>query len=270
MELVIQSRDDLFRLPERLRHYGGKAFFIGRGSNLLAREGELPLTIVRVQPDKDIEICGEENGKILVRVQAGTALKRVLGFCLKNGLSGLEGLVGIPGSAGGAVMMNAGSFGSCASDSLHSVSYWFNGSIYMNKNKDLKASYRKMDFPFPAEQCLILEIIFALTPMSIDVIFKSINLNFIEKKSKQPITAWSGGCAFKNPVQGESAGKLLDMCGFKGKELGGMAFSKKHANFLINTGKGSAMAAFELLHMAREEVKRQFDISLETELKIIP
>lgn len=62
--------------------------------------------------------------------------------------------------------------------------------------------------------------------------------NFLKKKSKQPVTAWSAGCVFKNPAPDMSAGKLLEQAGFKGKKLGGMAFSSLHANFLINEGEG--------------------------------
>ncbi len=266
-ELVIEDKNDLEKLPERLNYYGGDPFFLGQGSNLLVREGELPLVIVKVKPYRKIEIFGQEKDKILVRVQAGERLSKLLGFCVKNGLSGLEGLTGIPGSAGGAVMMNAGSFGATASDCLHSVSCWINGNIKTYKSTDLNPSYRKMEFP--EKESLVTEIIFALTHCDFNVIYRRMSLNFFKKKSRQPITAWSGGCAFKNPLGSESAGKLLDMAGFRGKELGGMAFSSMHANFLINTGKGSSDAAFDLMALAQEKVRQEFGIVLESELKII-
>jgi UDP-N-acetylmuramate dehydrogenase len=63
---------------------------------------------------------------------------------------------------------------------------------------------------------------------------------------------------------------LLDEAGFKGKALGGMAFSPKHANFLVNEGKGSASAAFELLAQAREAVQARHGISLHLEIKVLP
>lgn len=66
------------------------------------------------------------------------------------------------------------------------------------------------------------------------------------------MTAWSAGCVFKNPAQDMPAGKLLELTGYKGKKLGGMAFSTLHANFLINEGRGSAEAALTLLHEAKE------------------
>ena len=74
---------------------------------------------------------------------------------------------------------------------------------------------------------------------------------------------------FKNPAPDVSAGKLLDAAGFRGKSLGGMAFSSLHANFLINEGRGTAAAAFALLDMAREAVARKFGITLETEVRIL-
>ena len=66
------------------------------------------------------------------------------------------------------------------------------------------------------------------------------------------------------------AGKLLDQAGFKGKKMGGMAFSTLHANFMINEGKGSATAALALMQEAKEAVLERFGIALEPEVRIIP
>ena len=95
-------------------------------------------------------------------------------------------------------------------------------------------------------------------------------LNYFKKKSTQPLLAWSAGCAFKNPSPDVAAGKLLDEAGFKGKRLGGMAFSPLHANFLVNEGRGSPGAALELLEQAGEAVRRRNGISLQLEIKVLP
>lgn len=269
-ELWIESDEDLWKLPERLKYYGGKAFFLGMGSNLLARDGELPLTIVRLPKNRPIEIIGYEEEKTLVRAHAGTPLSKLLGFCLKNGLSGLEGLTGIPGSVGGALMMNAGSFGVSTMDHVHMVKCMADMEIMTCEKRDIEARYRGISLPWPQSACLILEVIFALTPMQNNVIFKRMSFNFIKKKSTQPLNEWSGGCAFKNPSPQLSAGKLLDEAGLKGRSLGGMALSPMHANFLINTGNGSSTAALELMELAREEVGKRYNVTLEAELKIIP
>lgn len=269
-ELVVEREEDLESLPQALRRLGGRPFFLGKGSNILARDGEIPFTLVRINLDRPLAICGEEDGKILVRAQAGEPLSKILGFCLKKGLSGLEGLAGIPGSAGGAAVMNAGSFGSEISSCLHSVKTWINGEIKTYKNKDLRPSYRRMEPLWEEGPALVTELILALTRRDLKAILQNMSLNFLEKKSRQPITAWSGGCAFKNPAGHEPAGKLLEQAGFKGKELGGMAFSQKHANFLVNLGSGSFGAAMELIGMAQEKVRERFGVFLEPELIIIP
>ena len=117
---------------------------------------------------------------------------------------------------------------------------------------------------------LVLEAIFDLTKTDRDGISKLMHRNICEKKSKQPVTAWSAGCVFKNPAPDKPAGILLDRAGFRGRRLGGMAFSTMHANFLINEGNGSASAAFELIESARQGVLEQFGITLETEVRIVP
>jgi UDP-N-acetylmuramate dehydrogenase len=49
-----------------------------------------------------------------------------------------------------------------------------------------------------------------------------------------------------------------------------MAFSPLHANFLVNEGRGSASAAFDLLAQAREVVHRRHGVSLHLEIKVLP
>jgi UDP-N-acetylmuramate dehydrogenase len=94
--------------------------------------------------------------------------------------------------------------------------------------------------------------------------------NFFEKKSKQPLNAWSAGCIFKNPAPQTPAGRLLEEAGFKGKRRGGMSFSSVHANFLINEGNGSSDAALDMIDEARAAVLQRFGIELTPEVRIIP
>ena len=220
------------------------------------------------------EVVGEREGKILVRAGAAVPLPRLLRFCAASGLGGLEGLAGIPGSVGGAVAMNAGSFGVETCARVERLTVAMEGRIHEVEAGALRPAYRhlaimgadgreKSDF-------LVLDAIFGLTPAPKDGIAKRMRLNFFEKKSKQPVTAWSAGCAFKNPAPGVAAGKLLEEAGFRGRRLGGMAFSPMHANFLVHEGGGSAEAALTLLSQAREAVLRRFGHELEPEVRIVP
>lgn len=277
-ELVLETHEDALALDDHLTRLGGEPLFIGRGSNLLARDGELALVLVRPHFTIGPEIIGKREDtcgkKIFVRAGAAVPLSRLLRFCANNGLSGLEGLVGIPGSVGGAVAMNAGSFGVETCSHVERLKIAARGRILEVEASALRGSYRhlavvdtdgekKSDF-------LVLEAIFGLTSAPKDGIAKRMRLNFFEKKSKQPVTAWSAGCAFKNPAPGVAAGRLLELAGFRGRRLGGMVFSPMHANFLVHEGGGSAEAALTLLSEAREAVRRRFGHELEPEVRIVP
>jgi len=78
----------------------------------------------------------------------------------------------------------------------------------------------------------------------------------------------SAGSAFKNPP-GDSAGRLIDAAGLRGKQIGGMAWSPKHANFLVNLGGGTYRDAITLIELAKQEVEKQFGVKLEEEIRIL-
>ncbi len=268
-ELHLEAEDDVFRLAERQKQLGGRLFFLGAGTNILAADGDLPVILVRYAEEGEPTVVRDEGERVMVRVGASVPLPRLLRFCAAHGLSGLEGLVGIPGSVGGAVAMNAGSFGCEVGPNLASVHFFDGSQIRDADGSQLSYGYRHMRMPGEVAGYLVLSGTFSLTRKAKDDISLVMRHNFFEKKSKQPVTAWSAGCVFKNPAPDRSAGKLLDAAGYRGKSLGGMMFSPLHANFLVNTGKGSASAAFDLMRMAEDEVRRRFGVTLEPEVRIV-
>lgn len=268
-ELHLESEDDVFRLAERQKQLGGRLFFLGAGTNILAADGDLPVILVRQMDTGEPVVVTDDGEKVTIRAGAAVPLPRLLRFCAMHGLSGLEGLVGIPGSVGGAVAMNAGSFGCEVGPHLASVRFFDGSQIRDADGSQLSYGYRRMRMPGEVADYLVLSGTFSLTRKAKDDISLFMRHNFFEKKSKQPVTAWSAGCVFKNPAPDRSAGKLLDAAGFRGKSLGGMMFSPLHANFLVNTGKGSASAAFDLMRMAEDEVRRRFGVTLEPEVRIL-
>lgn len=267
--LVPETLDDLFVLPQKLAAIGVSPFFLGRGSNLLARSGEIPLALVSMRQFNNIELLPEDGDKVYIRAEAGVPLAKLLRFCLHSGLSGLEGLVGIPGSVGGACAMNAGSFGDECGNCLCEIEALINGNIVRINKNSLSISYRKIQIHGASAAPLIVAATFALTRREINGIFERMNLNYLKKKTRQPLDSWNAGCTFKNPSSEISAGKLLDNAGFKGRKIGGVAFSQKHANFLVNEGNGTAEAAFELISAAQEAIYKNYGIMLEPEIKII-
>ncbi|WP_291325880.1 UDP-N-acetylmuramate dehydrogenase [Desulfovibrio sp. UCD-KL4C] len=238
---------------------------IGEGSNMLASDGKLNLAFVHVDLAKKIK---PEISGLTVRVSADTRLPGLLAFLIRNGLSGMEGLAGIPGSVGGSIAMNAGSYGTDIAASLKRVRLWTPDKGLFWKNADeMSFGYRHFS-PKTNEFTLIWEAEFLLKSSTESEVKNKVQEVFSKKKSTQPVLEKTAGCVFKNP-EGFSAGKILDEAGFKGKTLGGMAFSEVHANFLVNKGQGTGTEALELINMATQAVLNKSGVILETEVIIL-
>lgn len=269
VELIPESEEDLTELPDLARKHGAPLYPLGRGSNVLVPDGYIPLALVRLDKLNELAAAPVANSEdsMEVKAGAGVSMRRLLRFCLEHGLSGLEGLVGIPGSAGGAIAMNAGSFGSVIGSRIKNIRALIGGELKEFSAEDLELGYRHFAIKGCPESPIITGINLTLTRACKTVIFRSMSLNFNEKKSRQPLSSWSAGCTFKNPPGGLSAGKLLEEAGFRGRRLGNMIFSPVHANFLVNAGGGTAAQALELIDAARNAVRRRHGVSLALELR---
>ena len=245
-------------------------FVLGWGSNLLALDGDLDIAVVSLGQAGNPLRCGQStDGRELVLVPGGCMLPKLLNWAAREGLSGLEGLSGIPGTVGGAVAMNAGSYGRETAELLDAVRVWdMSGGLRWIGPEQWLAGYRRFTPLGLDEPWLVLEARYALAPAAPEAVRAAMDDVLARKKATQPVSAATCGCVFKNP-KGASAGKMLDELGFKGKALGGMRFSNMHANFLVNDGRGTAMAALELIDQASQAVLERFGVELELEVKVV-
>ncbi|GAB6060601.1 UDP-N-acetylmuramate dehydrogenase [Desulfonatronum parangueonense] len=270
-EIILEDERDLDGLAMQLATLGGETLVLGEGSNILAGDGRLPLVLVRLAQPGEPEVL--ESGRDFVLIQAPAALRlpRLLAWCRSRGFSGLEQWTGIPGSVGGAVAMNAGSYGVEMVHVLEQVRIWTptHGCIWRNVD-EMEFGYRHFDSRLDDGLQIVVAIRLRLGLAAPFVVQNRMQQSYARKKQTQPVTMASAGCVFKNPAPEQPAGKLLDQAGLRGFELGKMAFSDKHANFLINLGGGTASDAFELLAMARERVWTLFGVALATEVRVIP
>ncbi len=175
-------------------------------------------------------------------------------YAKNHDIGGFEFMAALPGCVGGLVAMNAGLKQFEIFDIIHKVH--IDGQV-LDKN-DIIHDYRYTDI-----SGVIYEVVFGTTKgYDIDktAMFKAMRAN-------QPTTPSAGSC-FKNPAS-YSAGYLIEQVGLKGFRIGGMAYSQIHANFLVNMGGGVYHDAMELIKMAQQKVKEQFDIKLELEIQII-
>ncbi len=139
----------------------------------------------------------------------------------------------------------------------------YNGSIKALTKKGLKFGYRSSNL----SKYIILSTRIKLIRKSKLEIQNKIKGYLRYRKKTQDANWASAGCVFKNPP-GISAGSLIDLCGLKGKKIGGACISDRHANFIINQAKAKASDVLKLIALAKRKVKDQFNIDLEPEIKI--
>ena len=237
---------------------------IGIGSNLIFKDGELDYIFVSTKFLKNLHIT-ENNDYFYIEAEAGVSFKTLVNLVKRYNLEGFESLSGIPASIGGAVAMNAGAYGSEIFDIIEEV-YWINkeGKLIVSKKNEIKYSYRYTQFQ---EEGFVYKAILKLKKSNKNIP-QIIKKHLLDRNKKQPLDLPTTGSTYKNP-EGTYAGYLLEKAGFKGKRVGDIGFSQKHANFLVNYGNGKYKDLKKLLELAEEKVKEEFKINLEREVKII-
>lgn len=234
---------------------------MGLGSNLVVSDSgvaEVVVTLRRVS--SPIKVRGS-----IVSVGGGFPLSKLAKRVGELGLSGLEPLSGIPGSVGGAIKMNAGSFGMEIGSLVEKVVLFSPSSgVREVSREELSFSYRGSGV---SQGEIVLAVELRLTPEEPALVIKRLREFRRRRELTQPIGERSAGCIFKNP-EGASAGRLIDEAGLKGVRRGGAVISTKHANFIINEGGATASDVFALIDKMKEEVLRLFGIELEEEVEV--
>jgi UDP-N-acetylenolpyruvoylglucosamine reductase len=237
-------------------------FILGRGSNLLVRDGGFRgVVICLLQPPfGKIEIVSER-----LHCGAGAKLKNVSVEAKRSGLSGVEFLEGIPGNVGGALRMNAGAMGSATFDVVESVRFMdYAGEIHERAVRDVPVDYRACPL---LKTHVALGAVFKCVPAPREEIEKRMK-SFSEKRWEAQPAAPSAGCIFKNTGT-IPAGKLIDEIGLKGAYVGGAMVSLEHGNFIVNGGSATARDVLELIALLQTRAKAARGIELHTEVEII-
>jgi UDP-N-acetylmuramate dehydrogenase len=194
-------------------------------------------------------------------------LGHMVKHCIKQKLTGLETMIGVPGTLGGALMMNAGAFGSEISNCLQNVDVMtLTGKIKQYSVKDIDFNYRHSSFK---KDEIIMSANFVLKKATKQEIMNKRAKASAGRKETQPLRFRSAGSLFKNPKKDVAAGYLIDKAGLKGTHRGDAEISEKHANFFVNHGKANAEDIVFLIRLARKTVEKKFGINLELEVKTL-
>ena len=236
---------------------------VGRGSNLIVRDGGLRGVVLQLGKDFG-SIAVEENR---ITAQAGATLGALSRAALENGLEGLEFAEGIPGSVGGGVYMNAGAYGGEMAQVLTKVCVLQkDGTVAEMSKEELDMRYRHTKLMELG--CVVLEAEFELKQGNKEEIATRMADFAQRRREKQPIQYPSSGSFFKRP-EGYFAGKLIQDAGLKGTTIGGAQISELHAGFMINIGNATAGDILNLMEKVQNEVMAQFGVQLEPEVRII-
>ena len=270
-EVRITALRGLEQLPGTAMRLGGRIAPLGAGTNIIAMDEELPLILVTKASFHETSVIGEESGRALLKADAALKLPALLAKAASLGLTGLEGLSGIPGSVGGAVSMNAGSYGVSIGDHVHSVEV-FSPLLGLVERpaEDFDFAYRSCRLRGHEGWFLVCAVTLYLNRGERGAIRERMREVLTKKQAAQPVGAWSAGCVFKNPAPDAPAGRLMEEAGLKGLGMGGMRFSTVHANFLVNEGGGASEQAMSLIELARERVLQETGHMLQTEVRLWP
>lgn len=237
-------------------------FVIGRGSNLLVRDGGIRGVVVHPRGGdfEKIEVDGCE-----ITAGAGVKLRQVAYAARAANLGGLEWMEGIPGTVGGGLRMNAGAMGAQTFENVTRVRYLdAEGNSHVKNRDELEVFYRR--FPL-LEKNFAVSTTFCGQPAERAEIDTRLRESQEKRRTTQPV-AKSAGCIFKNPAT-IPAGKLVDELGLKNSRVGNARVSRVHGNFIVNDGDATASEVLELIDDIKSVARQKRGIELETEVEIV-
>lgn len=228
---------------------------LGNGSNLLVADSGLSERVIRLGG----EFAGW-NRDLSGWIGAGVLIPSLLQTSARLGLSGLEGLHGVPAQVGGAVKMNAGTrFGEMA-DALEAAEIFHDGALHEYQPHELGFKYRRSELPGDS---IVTRVRLRLTSSTEESVRAKIAL--VDAARKGQPKKKSAGCAFKNPL-GDSAGRLIDQKGLKGKTVGKAMISFEHGNFIVNLGGASADDVYSLVKQVQQVIPLEVEWEIWGEL----
>lgn len=254
--------EGLARVVKHCAESGIPLRVVGRGSNLLVRDGGIPGVVMNPVRGEFGEICVEGN---TIRAGVGVKYKALAAAAQSAGLGDFEWMEGIPGNVGGSLRMNAGAMGRETFEQVVSVVMVdAQGAVFEKPVGEIRHYYRHV--PELAHNVAV-SAVFRGTPASDDQIAARLNASKDKRKQSQPVAA-SAGCVFKNPGL-IGAGQLVDEMGLKNTAKGSARVSEVHGNFIVNEGGATAKDVLDLIAEIKAVALRERGIELETEVQII-
>lgn len=252
------------------RRAGVPVFPLGLGSNVLLPDEGISALVIRLGKGLDAVRSESDRWWLGAGLPAPLAARKTA----EQGWAGLHMMVGVPGSVGGGVYMNAGCHGGQWSDVTVTVTVTdLAGNARVVSAGEIPFTYRRSGL----DGLIVLEAEVRLRPGNPEELGAEVQRLFAWRQQGTPFNQACCGSVFKNPEaprpEGWSrpwtAGSLLEAAGLKGKRAGAAEISVMHANYFVNGGGATANDVQLLIRTAREMVRQKFEVTLETEVKVI-
>jgi UDP-N-acetylmuramate dehydrogenase len=258
----VTSDDDLLRVAHAVSSTGAPVLVVGRGSNLLVADAGLRGVAVRLgDAFATIDIDGTT-----VRAGGAVSLPVLARRTAAASLTGLEWAVGVPGSVGGAVRMNAGGHGAETRETLRRIR-----RVDLETGADEIVEAAALDLSYRRSNVTSAQVVvwaeYELAPGDGAASERQIAAIVRWRRENQP-GGQNCGSVFTNP-DGDSAGRLVDAAGLKGRRRGTAFVSPKHANFIQADDGGLAADVRDLIVEVQQAVEERFGVRLVPELRMI-
>jgi UDP-N-acetylmuramate dehydrogenase len=262
----VESEAALSQLLSLLSLRGMPFCLLGNGSNVLISDLGVEGVLVHLAGDFKHAEWHEQAKDSWVEAGAARAMTQLVREAARRGYGGLEFAEGIPGSVGGALVMNAGAYGSEFEKVVDTV-YGRNhqGNPIQFSREQMRFTYRDSHLPAGT---VVTRVRLSLHRQESSRVSMKVRELVTKRKSSQPSGYPNSGSMFRNPPN-DYAGRLVDAAGLKGEQIGRAQISAKHGNFIINLGGASAEDVRRLMELARAEVEARFGVVLIPEVKLI-
>jgi UDP-N-acetylmuramate dehydrogenase len=264
--LQAESGAMLIELLSLLDRHGITFCLLGNGSNVLISDLGVRGAVIRLAGDFKRAEWFEDEKAASVEVGAAYAVTQLVREAARRGYAGLEFAEGIPGSLGGALVMNAGAYGSEFEKVVVRVDgVTREGRLISFSRREMTFTYRDSHLP---PGVVVTRVSLQLRREGVDQVTSKVRDLVAKRKSSQPSGYPNSGSMFRNPP-GDFAGRLIEAAGLKGKKIGQAQISERHANFIVNCGGARAVEVRQLMELAGTEVSKQFGVELEPEVRFL-
>jgi len=264
--LAANSTTDLTEAVTLACQAGIPWIILGGGTNVLISDAGYRGLVI-VNQTKGVRF--ENGGRVVA--ESGASLSTLARRCMNQGLAGLEWAVNVPGTVGGAVINNAGAHGGDMAGSLRWVeilSLEDRPHVELWGVGQMRYDYRASVLKGQRGRYVVLAATLILEPGHDPDALNARADGFVAHRKRTQPPGASLGSIFKNPPD-DYAGRLIEAAGLKGTAIGGVQISPVHANFIVNTGEGTAADYRALIALAQRTVRDKLGVALELEIELI-